>query len=443
MSIDRQRRSIRDSVWVVVAITLLTMGIATTIALLRPAEYRATASVVVHAERLGPGTPLQPAMGTERELALSGAVAEGAGRTLHEPAKAASLGLDVQVPVNTNVLRFNYTAKTATRAHAGAQAFASSYVDYRNGGGTAPARIITEPSVPRRPEGPNLALVLGASLLAGMALGIGTALAWRRLSPWLRDSSDAEEHTGLPLLAQISTLHAEPPAPWSTQAGQLAKGKEAYGQLAARLTQMLRQRRGRIVLTTSPSSGAGHATVVSNLVSALALTGRPVVLVSADPHSSNRRTGFHKTGRLGLLDVLAGACSLDQALHDTEVQGLRLLPWGVSSGRPSEVLNLSRLSRLLDDLATSSDVVVVEAPAVLGGAETPMLAQHADLVVLLVDVRRGLRSDAVAAVAALSHVSDKLAGCVTHDPGHSTHHRRPRSTPAPADPLPELRPTSD
>ncbi|MGH2369393.1 MAG: hypothetical protein ACRDI2_14460, partial [Chloroflexota bacterium] len=144
-------------------------------------------------------------MGTEREIALSGEVARAAGGELGLTADAASGNLQVEVPVDTNVLEFSYSADTGEEAFRGAQVFTQAYVDYRNGSQSSVAQIITPPSVPSEPTQPNLYLALALSLLVGLGLGVASAYAWDRLSPRLRDITDVEIHTGLPVLAAVPT----------------------------------------------------------------------------------------------------------------------------------------------------------------------------------------------------------------------------------------------
>jgi polysaccharide biosynthesis transport protein len=413
---------LRRHALLIITITLLTTAGAVGVSLTRPAPYVSVSRVVVDAERVkGGGTPLAPDMGTEREIALSGEVARTAGDDLGLAPDAASANLQVDVPVETNVLEFSYSADTGEQAFFGAQVFTQAYVDYRNGSRSSVAQIITPPSVPSEPTRPNLYLVLALSLLVGLGLGVAIAYAWDRLSRRLRDITDVESYTGLPVLAAIPTLRAAPNERFVVASQQFASGAEAYGLLTARLLALLEQHDVGSVVITSPSDGAGKTTVTLNLAASLAAAGKDTVVLSADSRDTTMHIRSGVTRRPGLQELLHDDATLADALHDTEIEGLRILPSGGSTQVRRAGLNIRRLTAVLDELSRATEVVLIEAPSVLDAADTAILAEQADLTLLVVDIRRGRRADAAAAVHTLSHIGSRLSGCVVNDPGRKPH----------------------
>jgi len=187
--------------------------------------------------------------------------------------------------------------------------------------------------------------------------------------------------------------------------------------VAARLLSLLEQHDARSVVITSPTAGAGKTTVTLNLAASLAAAGKDTVVISPDPHDTAMciRTGVLR--RPGLQELLQDKATLADALHDTDIEGLRVLPPGGSMKAPYPPLNIGRLTGVFDDLREATDVVLIEGPSVLGVADTAILAERADLTLLVVDIRRGRRADASAAVRALSHIESRLSGCVVNDPG--------------------------
>jgi len=150
-------------------------------------------------------------------------------------------------------------------------------------------------------------------------------------------------------------------------------------------------------------------------------------------------TSLAKVGRdVVLVDVLNGSTPLHHALRTHDLEGLRVITRGTSAGQGAASFNLEELQRLLGRLTKTADVVVIDAPTVLGAPDAALLADGVDAVVLVVDLRYGLRADAVAAVAALNHVEHKLVGCVTNRPRRQrrrlrwsmrTRRRAPRDVP--------------
>jgi Mrp family chromosome partitioning ATPase len=267
------------------------------------------------------------------------------------------------------------------------------------------------------------ALVLG--LLAGLGLGAAIAFVWDQYSGRLKSVSDVEAATGLPVLAAIPTLRMEGPGRGAATVRQPAEGLEAYRQLADGLAGRLRESGASCLLVTSPTKQAGRTTIAVILAALFAADGMKVVLVSADPRGVRVDQLLGLQPQPGLIQVLNGSSSLDSALQASAVQRLSVLTAGGPSGRARLGYSLDDLALLLDRLAKSVDLIVIEAPPVLGaGVETVLLVQDVDLVLVAVDVRRGRRSDASLAVSYLGHVEEKLVGCVANDPGRYRYRRR-------------------
>lgn len=395
------RPLLRTYAWLIITMTLVTVLAATVLLNLRPVTYSSSASVVVNPKSTR-GTPIEPDMGTEREIARSGEVASRAASRLGLPSGTASQGLSVSVPLETDILRISYSASTPQQALAGATAFTLAYIDYRNETGAPVAQMITPPTLPTQPSGTNYPLMIGLSVLLGAMIGVATAMVWDKTSDRLRGDGDTEARTGLTVLASVPLLKSRKRNRMAAVAGPPMPGAEALGYLTVQLMHAMTTRRATSVLVTSPSPGAGKTTMAVSVATSLARVGKDVVLV----------------------DVLNGTTPLHHALRTHELEGLRVITpdMGVAQGAAS--FNLEDLHLLLGRLTETADVVVIDAPTVLGAPDTALLADGVDSVLLVVDLRYGLRADATAAVSALSHVEHKLVGCVTNRPRRQPRRQR-------------------
>jgi Mrp family chromosome partitioning ATPase len=389
------RPLLRTYAWLIVTVTAVTILTATALVTLRPTMYASSSSVVVTSAPSA-GTPVPVDMGTQREIARSGQVAARAAEQLGLPSDTAAHGLSVSVPIDATALTISYSAASPQEALAGAKAFTQAYIDYLNESDPpAPnASMITAPKLPTDPIGTNYPLVIGLSLLLGAMIGVGAALVWDKTTDRLRNVDDTEASTGLPVLASIPLLKSRKRNRTAALAGPPAPGAEALGYLTSQLMHAMTTRRATSVLVTSPSPGAGKTTIAVSVATSLAKVGRDIVLV----------------------DVLNGSTPLHHALRTHDLEGLRVITRGTGAAQDAASFNLDDLQLLLGRLTKTADVVVIDAPTVLGAPDTALLADGVDAVVLVVDLRYGLRADAVAAVTALNHVEDKLVGCVTNRP---------------------------
>jgi Mrp family chromosome partitioning ATPase len=254
-------------------------------------------------------------------------------------------------------------------------------------------------------------------LLVGIALGVCIAFVWDRYSERLRTVADVEAATGLPVLATIPPIGAGDREPGAVADDGFDEAAQVYRRLAAELAFDLRESGAKSLLVTSPVRRAGRTTTAVNLAARFAADGMTVVLVSADAHGSRVDQRLGLSPRPGLMDVLDGSSTLDAALQASGRARLRVLPAGVPSDRGAVSYSLDDLAQLLDQLAKTVDLAVIEAPPVFGGVETLLLVQEVDLVLLAVDIRHGRRSDASTAVSYLGNIQDKLVGTIANDPG--------------------------
>ena len=289
------RSIVRSHVWIVVGVTLLTTAVAGAVGLSRPVEHVAESRVEV-LQTPTRGAPIVPDMGTEREVATSGEVAQQAAARMSVDPEYAARGLSVAVVTDSHVIVLRFSASDDKDAVEGAEAFTRSYVATRNADQkTRVVSTITEAHLLPGSGGQPLALVLGVGLLVGLALGLACA--------WLRDrASDLVRSTG----------ELERAGP-----GLLASGLEvtgaagpSYGFLSGQLMAMTDHRSDhvRVLVTGLRTSGAPRAVAV-RLASTLTGHGRSVELL--DSSGRRRALGNGLVAGPGSVEVLTSPRLLD------------------------------------------------------------------------------------------------------------------------------------
>jgi Mrp family chromosome partitioning ATPase len=151
-----------------------------------------------------------------------------------------------------------------------------------------------------------------------------------------------------------------------------------------------------------------------NTAITLAAMGRDVVLVGADLHAPRLHEYLGLAPSPGLLDVVDGDCSAEMALQRTSRPNLRVLAAGARPGVEPH-LHVDQLRLVLGQLAAHA-LVVVDAPPLLTWADSLLLTDQADAVLLVADFRSGTRSDAAHAVALGQGFQSQLTGWVVNRP---------------------------
>ncbi len=116
--------------------------------------------------------------------------------------------------------------------------------------------------------------------------------------------------------------------------------------------------------------------------------------------------------------MLRDEATLDEALRPSAVPGLDLVLAGRLVGQVSELLGGAGMGRLLRELATRYDVVVIDTPPVLAAADAEILAAQADAVLIVVRAGQTERPAATYAVQQLRAVGARVLGAVLNDPDH-------------------------
>jgi Mrp family chromosome partitioning ATPase len=406
---SRPATLLRVHAWLIVTAVAVTIGSASAVALTRPSSYVATAQVSVAPEQAG-GTALRPEMASERAIATSGTVTANAADVLGRDPREAERGLAVSVVIESSILNIRYTAATGAAAVAGARAFAQSYVDYRNNvAGMRIARVVTWPNTVKA-SGVNLSLILGLALVAGLVLGVGAAWTWDRVADRLRDSDELTDHSGLPVLGEIPR--------WSAPGhlAPLGPAREAFAYVSARLGALGSQRHVDLrIVVTSPRAGAGTTTIALTTALAFAAQERDVVLVGADPRQSGLHDLVEVPGAPGLVEVLDAECTLESALRRTRWPNLSVLTVGGTSHTDDVRLQPDMLALVLDQLSARA-IVIVDAPPILEAADSLVLVDRADVLLLVGDLRSGRRGDVERVMRLIEQTRPVVAGWVANVP---------------------------
>jgi capsular exopolysaccharide synthesis family protein len=152
----------------------------------------------------------------------------------------------------------------------------------------------------------------------------------------------------------------------------------------------------KVIMITSPGHAEGKSVTAANLALTIAREyQRPICLVDANLRSPRLHEMFGLDASElgpGLVDVLAGRATLDQALTLVEPAGVTLLPAGVGAEHPAELLSTPLMRRTIDHLRAQFDRIVIDTPAALPMIDMGLLEPLADRIVLV--VRAGITSKA-------------------------------------------------
>jgi capsular exopolysaccharide synthesis family protein len=333
-----------------------------------------------------------------QESALAGTVGQLKGATLDEQSRGIRYNI-LKREVDTNRQLYDGLLQRfkEVSAQAGVTANNVSIVDLAD--------------TPSAPISPNPIMNMALAGIGGLVLALLFVLGKEMFDDSVRNPEDIERRFGLPLLGAIPKLKGRN-NPIEALTDQHSALTEAYA--AVRATVDLSSLAGppEALLITSSEKGEGKSTTALAIAQDSAAAGRKVLLIDADMRSPS----LHKLlgGPLGpgLADILSNQLPIHEAVHETHVTGLSLLPAGQPAMSPAKLLSGVRFSALLAEVRAKFDEIVIDSPPVLGLADTPQLAAAADRTVMVVGSDRAHRRAIREALRRLAAARADMLGAI-------------------------------
>ncbi len=282
---------------------------------------------------------------------------------------------------------------------------------------TVNVRVLSTAVPPNRPVSPNRGRIVLAGAVLGTVLAFVGALVRDLWSRGLRTSAEIEQLVGVPAFGSIpyrarranlvdKLRHGEAVAAlWTrlflgggegTKTGDLRTGDVKFGNGRAA---------PKSVVITSALPGEGKTVLARSLALVAAEHGQRVLIIDADLRRSSLTGSLHAHdgARLGLYDLLGKRAVLADVVV-AEEHLVDVLPAGRGGDNPVKLLSSPQLGALLRTAGQSYDLIIIDSPPVLIGADSWWLCRSADMTLLAVRWGRTPRHTVRATLAQLLQV---------------------------------------
>lgn len=189
---------------------------------------------------------------------------------------------------------------------------------------------------------------------------------------------------------------------------------EAIRTIRANLQFAAMGKRLRTVMVTSAGPEEGKTTLSTNLAAAIAMSGVKTIIVGADLRKPRTHLAFNLPAEPGLINVLLGSASLDEALVDSGVPNLKVLPAGPVPPNPAEVMGSDAMTNLVEQMLERAEMVVFDATPVLAVSDAALLSQKVDGVLLVVAMKKTPRELVRRACESLRQAKANILGVVAN-----------------------------
>ncbi|MBN3040042.1 MAG: polysaccharide biosynthesis tyrosine autokinase [Candidatus Omnitrophica bacterium] len=243
-------------------------------------------------------------------------------------------------------------------------------------------QIVDQAQPPSSPYYPNPQRDISMALVLSLAFSIGVCYFIEYLDSTLKSSEDVELYTKMPFLGYTPAAEKEAKDPASldliSHSQQFSQTAEAFRNVRVSLLFVSPEDNPiKSFVLTSSIPQEGKSFVAINLATAFAAAKEPTILIDADMRKGRIAHVFNMEGSKGITSVLAGMCSWEEAVVQTQIPNLFILPRGTVAPNPVQLLNSEKLSITLREVEQRYKRVIIDAPPILSVADALILGAKA------------------------------------------------------------------
>jgi len=285
----------------------------------------------------------------------------------------------------------------------------------------ADSRVVSEATPPAAPSFPNPRLILLASALIGIAVGVGLAFLIENYFGGFTSEQQAEALLKVPVATAIprQRLRGRVNSDGlgvadSLIVSPLSVFSESIRRIRISVEQMIRRKpvpegppKGKVVIVSSAAPNEGKTTIALSLARAYALSGLSTLLVDCDLRKPSVHKQLGMESSEGLLEYLAGGASegfdLKTIMAVDGGSGARIV-FGArrSDVATDQLISGKTFARLIAAAQNSFDVIVLDTPPVGPVVDGLYLAGMADAIVFVVKWSATPQQEVRSAIAALN-----------------------------------------
>jgi succinoglycan biosynthesis transport protein ExoP len=266
----------------------------------------------------------------------------------------------------------------------------------------ADSRVLSRAVIPDGASAPRRSFIMFVALFMGSVLSAGLLITRELLQNTFRTAEDLESHAGITVMGQIPVIPAR------QRRGILdylinkptSAAAEAIRNLRTSLLLSNMDSKIQVIMSTSSVPGEGKTTQSIALAQNLSGLGKKVLLVEGDIRRRVFSEYFSIEKDHGLLAVLSGDVTLDEAVTHNGLLGADILTGEKSNINATDVFSSQRFKDLLRDMRAEYDYIIIDTPPVLAVPDARVIGQSVDAILYTVkwddtsrqQVNEGLRS---------------------------------------------------
>ncbi len=169
------------------------------------------------------------------------------------------------------------------------------------------------------------------------------------------------------------------------------------------------------ILITSSVLGEGKSTTAASLAKIFASGGTKTLIVDLDLRRPVQHRILSVENSGGVMELLAGSISIDEAIKPTDTENLFLLNCGIKPPNPADMLSSGALEKALEVFDEMFDIIILDSPPVAALADAAIISRFADTTILVVSAGKVEFQDLDASLYNLKNSGASILGIVMNN----------------------------
>jgi succinoglycan biosynthesis transport protein ExoP len=273
------------------------------------------------------------------------------------------------------------------------------------------ARLLTRASPPALKSGPKPVLIAALASIGGLMFGVGIGVLRQMTDRFFRtpDQVEAALHTecisivphakrrtrpGFGVVSGGASVFSRRGIMWDIIDDPFSRYAEAIRAIKFVVDSHSDSMASKVIGVTSSLPNEGKSTIAGSLALLAADAGAKVILVDCDLRNPQLSNKLAPDAKFGLLNVIAGDKSLEQAVITDASTGLEFLPTGLSSkGRAhfkdransNEILSCEGLRKVFEQFREKYQYIVVDLSPIAPIVDVRSTTRFIDSYVLAIE----------------------------------------------------------
>ncbi|MDE0878204.1 MAG: polysaccharide biosynthesis tyrosine autokinase [Sphingomonas bacterium] len=281
------------------------------------------------------------------------------------------------------------------------------------------AQVVQRAAPALSPYSPNRTLFAALGLILGALLSLGIVLILELMQNVLTSGEELERATEVPLITSIPRLSAamlknggDRVSPEDFVVRKPMSGYAEAFRVIRNTISIGSDVPARIISIVSAVPNDGKSTVALSLARTMAMAGDSVVLVDGDLRRGHLHKAAGEDVSCGLVEVLSGDATIDQAIARDSETTLDILPLTKNSFSPVDLFGSDRMKALVTELGERYHYIIFDTAPLLAVADARIIASLSDGVIYVARAEKTTRRAAKLAVELLHQDRSTIIGSV-------------------------------